>query len=97
MNRISLHCSSYVARESGYNPQMSWDPFVEDINHFYRPLDTYAERFDGLMQQIQSLGYDAVDVWEPGQLNWRWATDEHIRLAREILERRKLTVTLPSR
>lgn len=93
MNRISLHCSSFVAQPSGFDPQKSWDPFVEDVNRYYRPLETYPERFEQLILHIKSLGYDAVDVWEPGQLNWRWATDEHIRIACDVLQRHKMTVT----
>jgi sugar phosphate isomerase/epimerase len=93
MNRIALHCSSFVGKQSGYRPETDWDTAVRAVEAFYRPLETYQERFEGLMLEIKSLGFDALDVWQPGQLDWRWASDEHIRIARDLLRQHNMTVT----
>jgi sugar phosphate isomerase/epimerase len=93
MNRISLHCSSFVAQPSGFDPHKGWDEFVDAVNAYYSPLESFADRFERLIVNIKQLGYDAVDIWDPGQLNWRWATDEHIRMARTVLERHNMAVT----
>ncbi len=63
------------------------------VNEFYRPLETFAERFEQLVLDVKALGFDALDVWTPGQLSWRWAAEEHIAIARRLLEQRSMTVT----
>lgn len=94
MPTISLNCSSFVARQSGYpSPHDSWESCVQAVNDFYSPLETFAERFELLIREVKALGFDALDVWTPGQLSWRWATQEHIVTARSLLERHRLTVT----
>jgi sugar phosphate isomerase/epimerase len=93
MNRIALHCSSFVGKQTGYAQGTDWDSAVQAVEAYYRPIETYAERFEQLLLEIKAVGYDALDVWQPGQLDWRWATDEHIRIAREMLTRHNLTVT----
>lgn len=63
------------------------------VNEFYRPLETFAERFEQLILDVKALGFDALDVWTPGQLSWRWAPGEHIAIARRLLEQHPMTVT----
>jgi sugar phosphate isomerase/epimerase len=93
MNRIALHCSSFVAKQCGYGPHSSWENCVQAVNEHYRPPETFARRFEQLLLDVQALGYEALDVWTPGQLNWRWATDEHIAMARELLQHYGMSVT----
>ena len=38
------------------------------------------------------LGFDAIDLWL-GHLNWRWATDEHIAIAKRSLADANLSVS----
>jgi sugar phosphate isomerase/epimerase len=45
-----------------------------------------------LLGVIQAQGFTAVDIWT-GHLNWAWATDEHLVIARDLLSRHRLTVT----
>lgn len=93
MNQISLNGSSFIAQQCGYHPQNDWDACVEAVNRYYRPLETFATRFENMLLQVRALGFDALDIWTAGQLNWRWATPEHIAAARELLARHNLTVT----
>ena len=94
MSRISLNCSSFVAKQNGYpSPQDSWEICVRTVNAFYRPLETFAERFGQLILDGKALGFDALDVWTPGQFSWRWATEEHIAVARGLLEQHQMAVT----
>jgi len=92
MNEIALHCSSFVGKQSGYRAATNWERAVQAVEAYYCPLETYSERFEELLLEIKALGFDAVDVWQPGQLDWRWATDEHIHIARDLLTRHNLTV-----
>ena len=50
------------------------------------------ERFDALVAEIKSLGFDAIDLWM-GHLNWRWATDEHVAIAKRALADANLSVS----
>jgi sugar phosphate isomerase/epimerase len=77
--------ANYVAREIGYNMTKGWMEGDDATNAWFAPLDTYAERFGGLVAEIKGLGFDALDLWL-AHLNWRWATGEHIAIARRTLE-----------
>ena len=53
-----------------------------------RPSPT---RFDDLLASITDIGFDAIDLWF-AHLNWRWATPEHVAIAREALMRHGVRV-----
>ena len=93
MTRISLNGSSFVAKQCGYRQENDWDVCVDAVNDYYRPADTFAARFEQHLLDVRALGYDALDIWTAGQLNWRWATEAQIATARELLEKHHLTVT----
>ena len=91
MPQISLNCSSLVGRQAQY--KADWQQSVASVNQFYQPLETFAGRFDMMLAEIVELGFSAVDIWTAGQLNWAWATPEHIKLAYELLNKHQLQVT----
>lgn len=91
MNIIALNCSSLVGQQAGY--QKNWSQSVAAVNEYYKPLDTFATRFEKMLQGIQALGFTAVDIWTAGQLNWSWATREHIAIASNLLKKSSFTVT----
>ena len=88
---LSFMSANYVAKELGYGAATEWGPFDDATNAAFEPLDTFATRFDDLLATITGIGFDAVDLWF-GHLNWRWATPEHVALAREALARRGVRV-----
>ncbi len=91
--RISFNCSNLVAAQSGYRPDNIWEQCVEAVNAYYAPLATFPARFEKMILHVRELGFDALDIWTPGQLNWRWATDAHTEAARQLLERHQMLVT----
>ena len=93
MTIISLNCSSFVAKQYGYHTENDWGPCVDAVNAYYRPLETFSERFEELVLDVKGLGYPAIDVWTPGQLAWAWATDVHIKTARQLLKQYGISVT----
>jgi L-ribulose-5-phosphate 3-epimerase len=93
MSKVSINCSSFAAEQCGYHPNSQWGDCVQSVNDFYRPIESFANRFEALLLLCKSLGYDAVDVWTVGQLNWEWATDEHIHAAHRLLQEHQLPVT----
>ena len=93
MNRISYNCSNLVGAQCGYSAQSEWDACVEAVNEYYRPLATFAARFEKMILDIRALGFDALDIWLPGQLNFRWAMPEHLKLARALLDKHRMAVT----
>ncbi len=93
MNTIAFHCSSFVAQQCGYHPHNQWADCVRASSEYYRPLETFAARFELLILTVRALDYDALDVWQAGQLDWRWATPDHIDLARDLLTKHNLTLT----
>ena len=88
---ISFMSANYVAAELGYGAADEWGPFDVATNAAFEPLETFPERFDALLASITDIGYDAIDLWF-AHLNWRWATPEHVAIAREALTRHGVRV-----
>jgi sugar phosphate isomerase/epimerase len=88
---ISFMSANYVAREVGY-AMHGWGHGDRATNEAFAPLETFGQKFDEILSDIRGLGFDAVDIWG-AHLSPDWATDEHVRIAREALRRHGLTVT----
>lgn len=91
MNDISFMTANYVAREIGYHMTEGWMQGDNATNEFFKPIATYAERFESYIQDVAGMGFDTIDIWL-GLLNWAWATDEHIQIANSILDKYNLKV-----
>jgi L-ribulose-5-phosphate 3-epimerase len=85
---VSFMSANYVARELGYTMN-GWGEGDRATQDAFSPLETYAERLDAILVDVVALGFDAVDVWD-GHLNPAWATDDHVEVAREALDRHTL-------
>jgi L-ribulose-5-phosphate 3-epimerase len=90
MPQISLNCSSFVGQQAHY--QADWAESVAAVNAYYEPLETFEARFDGLLSEIVALGFQSIDIWTAGQLNWAWAKVEHTSVARTLLDKHQLQV-----
>ncbi len=90
-NRISFMSANYVARQTGY-AMHGWGHGDRMTQEHFRPLETYAERLDELLADIRALGFDTIDLWG-AHLGPEWATDQHLEIAREALERHELQVS----
>jgi L-ribulose-5-phosphate 3-epimerase len=73
---VSFMSANFVARELGYSMD-GWGEGDRATQEAFRPLETFAERFDAILADVVALGFDAVDVWD-GHLNPVWATDERV-------------------
>src|SRR4029450_7885902 len=87
---ISFMSANYVAREVGYSMR-DWGHGDRATNDAFRPLETYAERFAQILDDVRELGFDAIDVWG-AHLSPEWATDEHGWTAVGLLEQKGLRV-----
>jgi sugar phosphate isomerase/epimerase len=88
---ISFMSANYVARELGYGAADEWGPFDAATNAAFEPVETFPARFDALLGSITGIGFDAIDLWF-AHFNWRWATPEHVAIARDALERHGVRV-----
>ena len=88
---LSFMSANYVAKELGYGAADEWGPFDEATNAAFEPLEAFARRFDELLATIAGSGFDAIDLWF-AHLNWRWATPDHVAVARAALERHEVRV-----
>ncbi len=90
---ISFMSANYVARQLGFKFDIhgGWAVGDKATNDYYRPIETFAERFDELLTQVRSMGFQSIDLWT-GHLNWAWATDDHLRIAADLLQKHDLTV-----
>ncbi len=90
-NRISFITANYVARQIGFNMTEGWGQGDRATNEYFRPIETFAERFGKLLDDIRAMGFEAIDLWN-AHLHWAWATEEHIASARDLLARHGLRV-----
>lgn len=91
--RIALHGSSFVASCFGYKPPGTWEDCVASLNEHFSPFVTFEARFTALVRKVRTLGFTRMDVWQPAELNWQWATSQHIITAAETLRTLGVTVT----
>ena len=88
---LSFMSANYVAQELGYGQADEWGPFDAATNAAFEPLETFEARFDALLARITAIGFDTIDLWF-AHLNWRWATPEHVAIARDALARHGVRV-----
>lgn len=86
MKPITFVTANFVARVVGFTMTGGWGQGDRSTNEYFRPIETYRERFDELIGTIRGMGFTSIDLWNP-HLNWTWATDGHIAIARDVLDR----------
>jgi L-ribulose-5-phosphate 3-epimerase len=92
VNTISFISANFVARELGYQMTEGWMQGDTATQNRYRPLETFAARFDALLAEVSGMGFRAIDLWG-AHLHPDWASPDHLEIAREALKRHGLTVT----
>ncbi|MBI3734393.1 MAG: sugar phosphate isomerase/epimerase [Chloroflexi bacterium] len=92
MNTISFMSANYVARQTGYQMTQGWMQGDRAANDYFRPLATFAARFDEMLATIRPMGFEVMDIWL-AHLHWSWATAEHIAIARAMLAKHRLRLT----
>ena len=90
MPAIAFTTANFVARETGW-AMHGWRHGDGAAQEHYRELETYGERLDEMLAKVGALGFDTIDLWG-AHLGTGWATDEHLAIARETLERHGLRV-----
>lgn len=91
MNPVSFMTANFVARQVNYH-MTDWGHGQDAVNAYFSPLDTYAERFGAMLDEVCALGFHHIDLWLP-HLSPDWATEEHISLANQALAQRGLKVS----
>src|SRR5512138_670387 len=91
MNQISCMSANYVARQVNYQMTGGWGQGDAAANQYFKPVKTFPQRFEALLQEIQGLGFAAMDLWL-AHLTPSWATPGHIAAARELLDAYGLSV-----
>jgi L-ribulose-5-phosphate 3-epimerase len=91
-NTISFMSANFVARELNYRMTNGWGEGDTATQNFFRPEETFAERFDAMLAEVSGLGFTAIDLWT-AQLSPAWATPRQIEEARRLLTKHNLRIT----
>lgn len=91
-NELAFNGANFVARQVNWSMPGGWGQGVKSTEAWFRPVDTFAERFDDLLAEVAELGFAAYDLW-CAQLDGEWATPEHVDAARAAAERRGIRLT----
>ncbi|GHO49526.1 sugar phosphate isomerase/epimerase family protein [Ktedonospora formicarum] len=89
--RLSFMGANYVARQVGYHMTQGWGEGDSATNAYFSSLETFGQRFEELLLDIRGMGFSLMDLWM-AQLNWSWATPEHISIARDLLQRHDIRI-----
>lgn len=94
MNPLSFMSANFVARQNGYQaqPDWHWGHYDQQVQVFFRPLETYAERMAVMLDEIAGAGFTALDLWV-AHLHPAWATLEHVAIFQELCTARRLRCT----
>jgi L-ribulose-5-phosphate 3-epimerase len=87
---IAFTTANFVARETGW-AMHGWRHGDRATQERFLALETYGERLDEILASARALGFDTVDLWG-AHLGASWATDEHLSIARDALNRHGLRV-----
>lgn len=88
---FSFITANYVARPLGYHMPDGWGQGDKANNDAFAPLETFAARFEQLLTGIGELGFKSIDLWA-AHLHYKWATLEHVALAKELLAKHEIQV-----
>ncbi|MER3553563.1 MAG: sugar phosphate isomerase/epimerase [Meiothermus sp.] len=91
MNPISFITANFVARQLGYYMTEGWMQGDTATQNYFRPLETFPERFGAMLGEIKAMGFEALDLWG-AHLNAAWATPEHVAIAKDLLSQHGLRV-----
>jgi len=89
--RISFMTANFVAREIGYHMSEGWGQGDNATNETFAKLETFEEKFGGMLAEVKELGFKAIDLWA-AHLHWHWATLEHIAIAQRLLAEHEMEV-----
>src|SRR5687768_8620756 len=87
----SFVTANLVARPLGYRMNQGWGQGDRASNEWFAPLATFETRFDAMLGEIRALGFQSIDLW-CAHLHWRWATLQHVEVAKQLLGRHGLAV-----
>jgi sugar phosphate isomerase/epimerase len=83
--------ANYVARQLDYKMTRGWGQGDKATNEYFRPLATFSQHFEEILQDIRAMGFSAIDLWL-AHLNPAWATEEHKAIAGDLLAQYELPV-----
>lgn len=92
MIEFSFMSANWVARQVGYRMTEGWQQGETATNAYFEPLDTFRDRFGGLLDEAKRLGFGKLDLWT-AHLSWKWASDVHINIARELLSEHDISLS----
>lgn len=87
----SFTTANFVARPLGYRMPNGWQEGDQANNAWFAPLATFESRFGEMLAEIKALGFASIDLW-CAHLHWRWATLEHVEIAKRLLAKHALAV-----
>lgn len=89
--KASFVTANFVAREIGYRMPEGWGQGDRATNDAFKPIETFAERFELMIEEVAEMGFGTIDLWT-AHLNPLWATDRHVSQAKAILMKNGISV-----
>jgi L-ribulose-5-phosphate 3-epimerase len=90
-NQVSFMGANFVARQLGYRMTRGWGQGEKAASEYFRPLETFPERFEEILLDVRRLGFSAIDIWL-AHVSPAWAGERHLAIAAELLAKHRLAV-----
>lgn len=92
MNReLAFNTANYAYRQAFYASEEDWGIACRTSRLYFSPIETFRERMDDLLAEIDGLGFKKLELWH-FHLNQKWWTEEHVTLLRDLLAARGMSV-----
>lgn len=75
--KLSFMSANFLGREKNYRHVEGFGEGNTSLRAAFSPVETYAERIDGLFTEIAAMGYRGVDLWL-AHCHPDWATERHV-------------------
>lgn len=90
-NTVSFIGANFVAQQVGYQMTGGWGQGDRAASEYFRPAETFAERFEELLAAVRRLGFSAMDIWT-SHISPTWAGEEHLSAACDLLNKHGVSV-----
>lgn len=78
--------ANFLGREKNYKDVTGFDESATSIAAAFAPASTYGGRIERLFEEIASMGFKGVDLWD-AHCHSAWATTQHFKAVRAASEK----------
>lgn len=88
---VAFNTANFAYRQAFYSSEEDWGIACRTSRLYFSPIETFRERMDEMLAEIQDLGFSQLELWH-FHLNQKWWIPEHVEVLQSLLKERKMSV-----